>query len=122
MRDNKIKAARIVEAIKRGYPQEVIEQMLTGDYIPGGGRVRVRDLVNLRDTDEPSARCCAQTGNDIQSGPIYCGAPAVKQAADRNGGVVYVCSRHARQLEVAMSMEAQRRAALAQESLTSSTL
>lgn len=120
--DLKTMAARVTEAVKRGYPPEVIEQILTGDYIPGGSRVKFSELRNLRDTDEPDHRCCQQTGNDIQSGPIYCGQPAVKVADCIDGSIVCVCKKHAPNLERRMRQEETRRKALAHESLTSAQL
>lgn len=117
-------ARRVQDAVRRGYSQKDIERILEGDYIPGGERVTPRDLVNVRDTDEPEARCCTQTGNDIQSGPIYCGRPAVKVAdvIGKPGAIVCFCQGHFKSVEYEIKLGEREREKAAGESLTASGL
>lgn len=70
---------------------------LNHDFIPG--KEWVDDPVDLRPPDG-FYRCCVQTSNDIQSGPIYCGdrATLVADQRDRPGLTTAVCKRHERRL------------------------
>ena len=64
--------------------EDAVERMTKPDFIPGGGYSN--KYKNLRPA-EPGMRCCCQTANDIQSGPIFCGDPAdwMADADDANG-------------------------------------
>jgi len=67
-----------------------VDAMTRGDYIPGGKRAA--SAANLRPAPA-GLRCGARTGDDTQSGPIYCGAPATLMG-DSEGGVACACARH----------------------------
>jgi len=70
------------------------------DYIPGGKRADISKLT-FRPTPEHGDLflCGAQTGDDIQSGPYFCGKPAdwVSVSPD---GIAAVCDRHANRLGI----------------------
>lgn len=67
----------------------------TRDYIPGGKPVADIAALTFRRTSEHEVLLCGtQTGNDIQSGPFYCGAIADWVAVTTNGTAA-VCGRHA---------------------------
>ena len=69
------------------------------DYIPGGKPVDVSSLVFHRTREHEVLLCGTRTGEDIQSGPYYCGAIADWMAA-ASGGVVAVCDKHGRRLNI----------------------
>jgi hypothetical protein len=77
--------------------KKLVEQMR--DYIPGGKPVDVRSLTFRRTRDHEVLLCGTRTGNDIQSGPYYCGAVADWVASIREGTVA-VCDRHGKQLNI----------------------
>lgn len=86
------------------------------DYVPTGGPAN--NLSNLR---EPEAfeyyRCGAQTGDDIQSGPIYCGDRASLIANSSQGGIAAACERHSGRLRrIADEEQAERKRRDEQES------
>jgi len=67
-----------------------VHAMIRGDYIPGGKTAT--SATNIR----PAAaghRCGVSTGEDVQSGPFYCGKPATL-TGDSEGGVVCACAGH----------------------------
>ena len=67
---------------------------MCNDFIPSGGnRVDYNDLGPGYKTDSPSARCFTVVGEDIQSGPIYCGERAVFRAHNDIGYVNW-CEQH----------------------------
>lgn len=71
--------------------RKVVDGLLKPDYIPNGGPVRE---IESEIFPAPSwTRCGCATGNDIQSGPIYCGDPAVV-CFKSNGGLACACKRH----------------------------
>lgn len=70
------------------------------DYIPGGKALTRDQIVQLvfRETTEIEIyHCGTRTGDDIQSGPYYCGDIA-DFVAPAPGGVVAVCARHKRRI------------------------
>lgn len=70
---------------------------LPADYIPNGGPVH--EVTDFRAVQLGEfGRCGIATGDDLQSGPIFCGARAA-WAANGNGGIAYACERHKRLLE-----------------------
>ena len=70
------------------------------DYIPNGKKVDIRKL-HFRETEEHEVFfCAAQTGNDIQSGPIYCGDVADWISHTQDGGVACLCNRHANRYRI----------------------
>ena len=71
------------------------------DYIPGGkalSRDQVEQLVFRETTEVEIYHCCRQTGDDLQSGPGFCGALADFIAPVPNG-LVALCGPHKRRLE-----------------------
>ena len=71
---------------------------MDGDFIPGGKEISPKGL-NYRPTTEYEIyRCCAQTENDPQSGPLFCGKLAdYTSEVIENGkliGYVAVCNKH----------------------------
>jgi len=77
---------------------KLLYDFLHGDYIPKatfycGGK---EDMTNVR-AAPPGMRCARQIGDDYpQSGPIYCGNPAVliADSIERPGAYYVVCKRH----------------------------
>ncbi len=67
-----------------------VHSMVHDDFIPGGKRVT--SATNLRPAPAGN-RCGIQTGNDIQSGPFYCGGTATL-IGDTDDGIVCACARH----------------------------
>lgn len=101
----------LIEAlITHGYLQEVDRENLLNfakevskpDYIPNDkGVARKVKEIHL---NKHGYRCGCQTGNDIQSGPIYCGRPAyifafgvINGEQDKNL-IVPVCKSHENRL------------------------
>jgi hypothetical protein len=65
-------------------------QQLQRDFIPGGGLLspeEVGSLVFRRTTASELFQCCVSVGEDIQSGPLYCGRIAEWVAPHRDGSV-----------------------------------
>ena len=80
--------------------RELLKDLQRG-YIPGGKRVRGPfEWKRLPDSAFCLAglgfvpRCGTQTGDDIQSGPIYCGRIADFEGNDEEGNVVHSCEIH----------------------------
>ena len=70
------------------------------DFIPGGKPVAdIRALTFRCTTEHEVLLCGTQTGDDIQSGPFYCGAIA-DWAAVTADGTVAVCDRHANKIGI----------------------
>lgn len=67
-----------------------VQTIIHDDYIPGGKTVN--SATNLRDAPA-GKRCCFKIGEDLQSGPFYCGDPATLMG-DTSGGIVYTCEKH----------------------------
>ena len=73
---------------------------LQGDYIPRGPRISYEEWKKLkfrRAKPDEIHRCAMEVGNDIQSGPIYCGAIAeyvAFPAGSEGMGVAALCKRH----------------------------
>lgn len=67
------------------------------DYIPGGKPVDVLKLTFRPTHDHEVHLCGTKTGDDIQSGPYYCGAVAEWVARTAEGHWVAVCDLHGRQ-------------------------
>lgn len=90
------RAERILRAIQADGDAATIERIIGPDFIPGGPLVSLDDLEPPQPTDDPTARCCRMVGDDVQSGPIYCGRPAAYRAMMRDrslGGFVDWCER-----------------------------
>lgn len=68
-----------------------VDEMIRDDFIPGGGPALL--ATNLR-TAPAGYRCGVQTGNDIQSGPYYCGDPGTLIGDCDGDGIVCACARH----------------------------
>lgn len=67
---------------------------LKRDYIPGGKEQKTIVDLKLRQTEEDEVyQCGAITGNDPQSGPIYCGKIADWVDED---GLYCICDYHKR--------------------------
>lgn len=82
-----------IGAIAPGQTERVVDEvhgMIHDDFIPGG-KVAT-SATNLRPAPAGN-RCGVQTGDDIQSGPFYCGGVATL-IGDTDGGVVCACARH----------------------------
>lgn len=79
---------------------KTIERMLddlfgfmSEDFIPNGSIAG--KISNARPVPEGCfGRCCRQVGDDIQSGPLYCGDRAVVMADAGEGKIVYACKQH----------------------------
>lgn len=77
-----------------------LAKQLQRDYIPNGRRISRDEFSDLkfRRTEEYEIyQCGCQTGNDIQSGPIYCGRVA-DFLAETKEGVLAACKSHFRNL------------------------
>ena len=74
----------------RGRLVDEVDAMTRGDYVPGGDPAV--SAANLRPAPA-GHRCGVQTGDDLQSGPMYCGGVATLMG-DSEGGVVCACARH----------------------------
>jgi len=70
---------------------KVIEELTDPDYIPNG-----KPVTSVDSEIEPApieARCGVKTGNDVQSGPYFCGEPAI--VGFRSGeGYACACAKH----------------------------
>lgn len=73
--------------------QQIAKQIRHGDYIPKGGLIPEKTLRFELIPPTHVYRCCQQTGNDMQSGPYYCGEIATYAAAVP-GGHVALCDVH----------------------------
>lgn len=69
----------IIPAGQAEAAKEITEKLTRPDYIPSGETVHDEDLENWQRCP-PGHRCGSITGNDIQSGPFYCGKPAESMA------------------------------------------
>ena len=69
---------------------EEVHRMVKDDHIPGGKTAS--EVTRLR-AAPPGHRCGLRTGEDIQSGPFYCGEPA-SLMGNSDGGTVYTCKGH----------------------------
>ena len=52
------------------------KNLLPSDFVPGGKQLTSEELRNLkfrRTTENEIFQCCVITGEDIQSGPYFCG-------------------------------------------------
>lgn len=67
-----------------------VHAMIRDDYIPGGKTAT--SATNIRPSPA-GHRCGVSTGEDVQSGPFYCGEPATLMG-DFEGGVACACARH----------------------------
>jgi hypothetical protein len=77
--------------------QDELAHYLEPDFIPkdirqGGG---IEDMINVRPAP-PLRRCLRITGDDLQSGPFYCGAPAtvVADSKEQPGRTYVWCNAH----------------------------
>ncbi len=63
------------------------------DFVPRGKSAN--QARNVRPVGGLKLRCCYPTGDDIQSGPIYCGDRATLVAdCEHPGQLLAVCARH----------------------------
>jgi len=70
---------------------KVIEELTDPDYIPDGGPARsIESEIRPAPVD---TRCGVRMGDDVQSGPYYCGEPATLCFKASNG-LVCACARH----------------------------
>jgi hypothetical protein len=93
---------RRLENLGASLPQnalEEIEEMTHPDFIPGGGQVYLKDCKNWYPA-EPGMRCGQQTGDDIQSGPIFCGDPAHVFCYTDDHTICCLCERHAKRDDI----------------------
>jgi len=75
--------------------QKQLAKDLQGDYIPGGLPVDLIDCTDWRRTAKDEIRrCCCTLGDDIQSGPIFCGDIADFVATSPRGCLVALCETH----------------------------
>jgi hypothetical protein len=65
------------------------KELLKEDYIPGGKRIDITNIEFRRTEEHEVFRCCAITGNDVQSGPFYCGSIA-EWVCETDDGIVCV--------------------------------
>lgn len=79
--------------MQKSEAKKLVERMR--DYIPGGKPVNVRSLIFRRTHEHEVLLCGTKTGNDLQSGPYYCGAVADWAVVTGDGGTAAVCDRHA---------------------------
>ena len=65
---------------------------LRGDFIPGGKEIDPHGLVFRKTSEYEVYRCCAHSGYDPQSGPIWCGdiAEIVADVVEDNQIIGYV--------------------------------
>lgn len=81
------------------------KELLKRDFIPKGKPVNIKGLV-FRHTDELEVYpCCYRTGNDIQSGPYYCGQISDWITEVEDGGCVSLCEKHGRRLRIKKEQE-----------------
>lgn len=73
-----------------GAAEDMVEDVTHDDFIPGGPECR--EARRLR-VNPGGHRCGVRIGEDVQSGPFYCGKAATL-VADGEGGVVAACGRH----------------------------
>jgi hypothetical protein len=84
--------------VNKSEAKKLVEKMR--DYIPGGARVAdVKALTFRRTREDEVILCGAQTGDDLQSGPCFCGKIA-EWVARTSGGVAAICDRHAKLMGV----------------------
>jgi len=85
--------------MRKSEAKALIEKMR--DYIPNGKPADVSKLT-FRPTLERGDLflCGVQTGDDIQSGPYFCGKPADWVAVSEDGGTAAVCDRHRHRLGI----------------------
>ncbi len=68
------------------------------DYVPGGKPVSDPQALSWRPTLESEIyHCGTRTGNDIQSGPYYCGTIA-DFVAEVPDGTAAICKKHHKRL------------------------
>ena len=77
--------------------EKVIEELTNPDYIPGGGPVRSVDSEIM--SAPIDTRCGVAIGNDVQSGPYYCGEPATLCFVSGKN-LACACSKHENALRV----------------------
>jgi len=90
-----LQAEGLLPAANQAAAEKVVDELTRPNFIPGGPAVRMDQLVDWTRC-EPGYRCCRQTGNDIQSGPYFCGDPAEAKARHKDDAdaVVCTCRRH----------------------------
>ena len=72
-----------------------MQELMKPDYIPNGkSRIYLGDLKFRRTQEHEVCRCAAMTGDDIQSGPIYCGKLAEWIHECEDGSFIASCDKH----------------------------
>ena len=88
--------------MRKSDAKKLVEQMR--DYIPGGKPTDIRSLTFRRTHEHEVLLCGTRTGDDIQSGPYYCGAIADWAASVSESlsstAVVAVCNKHGDRLNI----------------------
>lgn len=89
-------ARRLRAAVLGGADDHDVSKFLEGDYIPGGAKLDNLDRLYGRQPATGLERCGVQTGDDLQSGPMYCGdlAVATYRLDGIPGACLCVCKRH----------------------------
>ncbi len=72
---------------------ESVKDIRYCDFIPRGESVDITSLV-FQPAGVDINFCCQGVGNDIQSGPYYCGDIATVVAHIDTGGTVGLCKKH----------------------------
>lgn len=87
--------------------KSLAKQIGRGNFIPDGPSIDVTKLTFRRTAEHEVFPCSFTVGNDIQSGPLYCGDVAEfiataehskTEGGKRVMGIVTVCSRCSRKL------------------------
>jgi hypothetical protein len=100
---NELAARGLVAPAAVGAVAAAVKRVVEPGFVPGGATVRRVDML-IEQAKNPAAfarlgglRCCAQTGEDIQSGPTYCGQPATVAGIVARDGLwtVGTCDDHA---------------------------
>lgn len=78
--------------------KRLLEEMR--DYVPKGKPVDVAKLMFRRTHEHEILLCGTRTGDDIQSGPYFCGAVADWVAVTSDDGLAAVCDKHGRKIGI----------------------
>lgn len=70
--------------------KEIAKSLQEKDFIPRGKPISRESLSFRRTTENEVYRCCAHVGNDLQSGPMFCGKIAEFVAFTESGEKGYV--------------------------------
>lgn len=75
-----------------------IKTLIESDFIPGGKCIDVSNLVFRKTNQTEILRCCKTVGEDVQSGPIYCGSIA-EYTSQTDHGRINFCERHSNHIK-----------------------